>query len=250
MAIDLLKKKIGIVLEKRKLPRITCEVKFALDISGSMQGLYNNGTVQKLTDRLLAIATQFDDDGEMPVWTFTNSFDEAPSVNESMHEGYINKHIINNSNIYKWGGTSYAPVMNDIINQSFTEQVKVTSTVEEKPGFFGKLFGAKPKVTEIESVSFENRQPKFPVFVPFVTDGENDDHEQTERLIKQCADKNIYWMMVGIGRESFTWLKRIADKYPNVGFVKIAALDKISDEDFFVELLNEEFCTWAKKFAK
>ena len=46
MAIDLLKRKVGIVLEKRKLPQVTCEVKFALDISGSMQSLYDNGTVQ------------------------------------------------------------------------------------------------------------------------------------------------------------------------------------------------------------
>ena len=87
MAIDLLKRKVGIVLEKRQLPQVTCEVKFALDISGSMQSLYDNGTVQALTDRLLAVASRFDDNGEMEVWTFTNGFSEAPLVTESMHEG-------------------------------------------------------------------------------------------------------------------------------------------------------------------
>ena len=250
MAIDLLKKKVGIVLEKRKLPQVTCEVKFALDISGSMQGLYNDGTVQALTDRLLAVASRFDDNGEMEVWTFTNSFDEAPVVTESMHEGYIDKHILRNSSIYKWGGTSYAPVMKDIIKQSFTEEVKVIAKSEEKPGFLGKLFGAKPKVIETETFSIEDRQPKFPIFVPFVTDGDNSDHVETERLIQQCADKNIYWLMVGIGRESFSWLSTIADRYPNVGFVKIDELEKISDEDFYMKLLNEEFCNWVKKFAK
>jgi hypothetical protein len=56
--------------------------------------------------------------------------------------------------------------------------------------------------------------------------------------------------MVGIGSESFTWLNKIADKYPNVGFVKIDELDRISDEDFYMKLLNEEFCEWVKKFAK
>ena len=250
MAIDLLKKKVGIVLEKRKLPQVTCEVKFALDISGSMQSLYENGTVQNLTDRLLAVASRFDDNGEMEVWTFTNDFDEAPVVTESMHEGYIDKHILRNSSIYKWGGTSYAPVMGDIVKQSFTEEVKVVAKSEEKPGFLGKLFGAKAKVVETETFSVEDRQPKFPIFVPFVTDGDNSDHAETERLIKECANKNIYWMMVGIGRESFTWLNKIADKYPNVGFVKIDELDRISDEDFYMKLLNEEFCDWVKKFAK
>jgi len=234
MAIDLLKKKVGIVLEKRKLPQVTCEVKFALDISGSMQRLYENGTVQNLTDRLLAVASRFDDNGEMEVWTFTSDFDSAPTVTESMHEGYIDKHILRNDSIYKWGGTSYAPVMIDIINQSFTEE-KVTKTqIEEKPGFLGKLFGAKPTVSVVESVEITNRNPKFPIFVPFVTDGDNSDHDQTERVIRECADKNIYWMMVGIGRESFSWLKKMADKYPNVGFVKIDELEKISDEDFYI----------------
>lgn len=250
MAIDLLKKKVGIVLEKRKLPQVTCEVKFALDISGSMQSLYENGTVQNLTDRLLAVASRFDDNGEMEVWTFTNDFDEAPVVTESMHEGYIDKHILRNSSIYKWGGTSYAPVMGDIVKQSFTEEVKVVAKSEEKPGFLGKLFGAKAKVVETETFSVEDRQPKFPIFVPFVTDGDNSDHAETERLIKECANKNIYWMMVGIGRESFTWLKKIADKYDNVGFIKIENLEKVSDEDFYMQLLNEEFCNWVKKFAK
>lgn len=250
MAIDLLKKKVGIVLEKRKLPQVTCEVKFALDISGSMQRMYNDGTVQKLTDRLLAVASRFDDNGEMEVWTFTNGFDEAPVVTESMHEGYINKHILNNSSINKWGCTSYAPVMQDIIEKSFTEKVSKTVTNEEKPGFFGKLFGAKPTITTSEVFSVGDRNPKFPIFVPFVTDGDNSDHSETERLIKECANKNIYWLMVGIGSESFTWLNKIADKYPNVGFVKIDELDRISDEDFYMKLLNEEFCDWVKKFAK
>ena len=250
MAIDLLKRKVGIVLEKRKLPHVVCEVKFALDISGSMQSLYNNGTVQQLTDRLLAVASKFDDNGEMEVWTFTNGFSEAPTINESMHEGYVNKQIINNRDIAKWGGTSYAPVMTDIIEKSFTEEKKTVTKVEEKPGFFGKLFGAKPNVTETVSVELANKETKYPVFVPFITDGENDDKNQTERLIKETAGKNIYWLMVGIGSERFRWLQEIADKYPNVGFMKVDNLEKISDEDFYLQLLNEEFCNWVKKFAK
>ena len=249
MGIDLLKKKVGIVLEKRKLPKVVCEVKFALDISGSMQGLYKNGTVQQLTDRLLAIASKFDDNGEMEVWTFTTGFSEAPVVTEDLHEGYISKCILNNGNITKWGGTCYSPVMIDIINQSFTEEKKVVSTVETKPGFLGKLFGAKPTVTTVESLSIENRNPKFPIFVPFVTDGDNSDHEETERVIKECANKNIYWMMVGIGNESFHWLEKISKKYPNVGFEKFDDLASTSDEDFYLKLLNEEFCNWVKKFA-
>lgn len=248
MAIDLLKKKVGIVLEKRKLPHVVCEVKFALDISGSMQGLYRGGVVQQLTDRLLAVASKFDDNGEMEVWTFTNDFDSAPTINESMHEGYVNRHILQNDEIYKWGGTSYAPVMKDILNQSFSTVVETKADVVTTPGFFGRLFGKKETVDQIVERDVVAKDAKYPVFVPFITDGENDDKAATERLIKENANKNIYWMMVGIGSERFAWLSEIANKYPNVGFLKIDDLSKISDEDFYLQLLNEEFCTWVKKF--
>lgn len=185
----------------------------------------------------------------MEVWTFTTGFSAAPTINESMHEGYINKHILKNNDISKWGGTSYSPVMGDIIDQSFTEEKKSVTKVEEKPGFFGKMFGAKPNVTENVAVERVAKVSKFPVFVPFITDGENDDKAATERLIKESAGKNVYWLMVGIGSERFKWLQEMADKYPNVGFMKVDNLERISDEDFYLQLLNEEFCDWVKKFA-
>lgn len=258
--INLLKEKVGIVLKKRALPHIVCEVKFALDISGSMSRLYDNGTVQNLTDRLLAIASKFDDNGEMEVWTFTNSFDSAPTITESMHEGYVNKHIINNDEIYKWGGTSYSPVMRDILNQSFfTEQVveaqpAPVSAPAKASGFFGKvsgLFGKSEPVVRRsapETILIQ-KDTKYPVFVPFVTDGDTNDYRETEELIKESAKYNIYWMMIGIGTERFKFLQEMADKYGNVGFLKINNLESISDDDFYMELLNEEFCGWVKKFA-
>lgn len=46
MAIDINKRveTVGIVLEKRKMNNIPCQVKLAIDKSGSMQNLYENGT--------------------------------------------------------------------------------------------------------------------------------------------------------------------------------------------------------------
>lgn len=249
MSIDLLKKKVGIILEKRKLPHVVCEVKFALDISGSMENLYNNGTVQQLTDRLLAVASKFDDNGEMEVWTFTTGFSAAPTINENMHEGYVDKHILKNGNIRKWGGTSYEPVMADIIKQSFLIEHPVVTTTKEKPGFLNRLFGAKPKINENVSIEVSEKKVEHPIFVPFITDGENDDKKQTEQLVKQYAKKNIYWLMIGIGHERFHWLQKLADENENVGFMKIDDIEKISDEDFYLQLLNDEFCNWVKKFA-
>jgi hypothetical protein len=250
MGIDLLKKKVGIVLEKRKLSKVICEVKFALDISGSMQSLYQNGTVQNLTDRLLAIASQFDDNGQMEVWTFSSGFDQAPTIDENMHENYIQNHILRNNSIEKWGGTNYAPVMQDILNDSFGGNFLTEAIATIKvPSFIGKLFGKKDEVVNsTKTVVAYTKSSKYPIFVPFITDGENYDTGETERLIQNCLDRNIYWMMVGIGGAQFSWLKQMANKYPNVGFMSVNDLSRISDEDFFEQMLNTEFCDWVKKF--
>ena len=253
MAIDLLKKKVGIVLEKRKLPKITSEVKFALDISGSMQGLYNNGTVQRLVDRCLAVATQFDDDGSMEAWTFTGSFDRLDPITEAQHEGYVDKRILRNGSIEKWGGTAYAPVCRDILQDTFTREeiVRTREIVEEKAGFLGKLFGKKDSTREVihESKTFVTADTEHPALVIFITDGECGDAADAERVMIESQKHNIYWLMIGIGRDNFRVLRQLADKYPNVGFEKFDDVEHISDEDFYLKLLNQEFCDWAKKHA-
>lgn len=253
MAIDLLKKKVGIVLEKRKLPKITSEVKFALDISGSMEGLYKNGTVQRLVDRCLAVATQFDDDGNMEAWTFTNGFDRLQDITEAQHDGYVNKRILNNSSISKWGGTSYAPVCRDILQNTFTREeiVRTSEIVEEKAGFLGKLFGKKDTAKEVfhESRQLVSADTEHPALVIFITDGECGDARDAERVIIESQKNNIYWLMIGIGRDNFRVLRELGDKYPNVGFEKFDDIEGISDEDFYMKLLNQEFCDWAKQHA-
>ena len=60
--VSLLKKKVRIVLEKKQIQHVTAKVGLVLDISGSMRKLYNDGTVQKVVERILAVASQFDDD--------------------------------------------------------------------------------------------------------------------------------------------------------------------------------------------
>ncbi len=253
MAIDLLKKKVGIVLEKRKLPKITSEVKFALDISGSMEGLYRNGTVQRLVDRCLAVATQFDDDGNMEAWTFTGGFDRLQDITEAHHDGYVDKHILRNGSIGKWGGTAYAPVCRDILKETFTREeiVNTRQVVEEKAGFLGKLFGKKDTAVEVVNTSRQlvNVDTEHPALVIFITDGETSDARETEQVIIESQKNNIYWLMLGIGRENFSTLKRLGDKYPNVGFEKFDDIEGISDEDFYMKLLNQEFCDWAKQHA-
>ncbi len=65
--IDLQKKSVKIVLEKKQLTKVTARIGLVLDITGSMRQLYKNGTVQNVVERILAVADQFDDNGLLDV---------------------------------------------------------------------------------------------------------------------------------------------------------------------------------------
>lgn len=59
--IDLQKKSVKIVLEKKQLTKVMARVGLVLDITGLMRTLYKNGTVQHVVERNLAVAYQFDE---------------------------------------------------------------------------------------------------------------------------------------------------------------------------------------------
>lgn len=244
MAIDLLKKKVGIVLAKRKLEKVVCEVKAAFDISGSMERMYQNGTVQNLTDRLLAVATKFDDNGELEAWTFSSSFNRAPLIVEAIHEGYVKDQILNNPEIDKWGGTYYAPMMDDIISQYTVEETEVETVVETKAPLWKRMLGQKTISTVETSVVHAPKEAEHPAFVIIQTDGENADPNETEAIFKRQGDKKIFWQFICVGNSSFHWVERMSQKYPNVGFQKFKSLENASDEEFYEKLIDEKFTKW------
>lgn len=57
-------------LEKKNLLGVTARVALVLDASGSMDGQYRRGDVQKVVNRLMPLAIHFDDDGSFECWAF------------------------------------------------------------------------------------------------------------------------------------------------------------------------------------
>jgi hypothetical protein len=250
MALIDLKKKVGIVLEKRKVSsNIMAQVGVAFDITGSMKGLYNTGVVQALAERLLAVALRFDDNGNLDAWSFCEGSNELPGVTEKNYTNYVSESLVNNRSIEKWGGTNFSPVLNQINGFYFGSTEKRTKAVEvETKGMFG-FFKKKEVsyVSEVVTVDGQN-DGKLPVYLMFVTDGDNFDATAANLVIESMKDKNIYLEFVGIGTDAkFDFCKRAADKYANVGFVHFKDIVKTSDETLYEELLNEEFCAWLKK---
>lgn len=236
--IDLEKReqKVGIILEKRNILKAPIvRVGMACDISGSTQPLYKDGHIQETVDRLLAIAGKFDDNGEMDMWSFTEDYDALEVATKDDYGSYVEKHILHNNSITKWGGTHYGPVMNAAVDFYFRGHV------EHKGGFLG--FGAKDVVVEAENTH-------IPALVLFITDGANGDHAAAAKILRDAQKYPLYWSMVGVGDpKEFGFLQQMADELPNVGFINMSSL-KVSDDEIYEQLISEEFCTWVKNLKK
>ncbi len=229
MAINLQKRAeaVGIVLAKRNIIKApTVRVGLALDISGSTKEMYKKGIIQETVDRLLAIAMKFDDNGEIDMWSFTDGFDRLETASAAHYGNYVSRHILENPSIAKWGSTSYAPVIRDMVRYYYG--------VGDVLALVGRLFGAKP-----------GGAPQ-PCMILFITDGANSDHAATEEILRTCEKRNVYFQMVGVGApHEFGFIKKVASALPNVGFVNFASLD-VADEVIYESLISEEFCSWVK----
>ena len=174
-----LKKKAGIG------SRSQAQVVLALDFSGSMSTLYNNGTVQKTVERILPFGLAFDDNGEVDTYLFENRYNKVKqSVTLENAEYYVNDKILGK---YEMGGTNYAPVLNAIYDDFKTSKS-------------GGLFGLGGTEQPME----------YPVYIIFITDGDNFDKPETENVIKKMSEKGFFIQFIGIGNAGFGFLEKDA----------------------------------------
>lgn len=203
----------SLCLEKKELSNLTSRVAVVMDYSGSMEHSYKIGKVQRILERILPLALKFDDNGELETWIFSTKFHRLENITLDNYFGYIdNENILRK---YSMGGTSFSPVMSDVIQKY---------TVEEPAN--------------------------IPTYVIFITDGENSDRESTTDLIIKNCTKPIFWQFVGIDSRSFKYLEGLDEmegrEIDNVNFFKLDDILSISDEDLYRKLLNE-YPSWLKE---
>lgn len=181
-------------------------VALAMDYSGSMSNLFANGSVQDVITRLLPIALKFDDNGELESWLFSNGKERLDAVTINNYKNYVKK-VMMKANM-NMGGTNYAPVLNDI--------VKYYKDVEPS---------------------------EIPAFVIFITDGENWDTNETNKIVKELSKYNMFIQFIGIGDEDFRYLKSLDDmkgrKYDNTGFTAVRDMNRMTDEELYTEILRQ-----------
>ncbi|WP_411955968.1 vWA domain-containing protein [Clostridium estertheticum] len=218
--ISLLKKKVEIVLEKKKLIGVVARVALVIDISRSMFSCYKEGKVQKVIDRIAAVAAKFDDDGTLDMWIFDHRFRRLPSVNENNYENYINREILD----------------------------------KHKQGLFdGKIFGANdepPVMKDVIKYYIVENKSKYPAFIVFISDGGIHKNKEIKQIMIESSKCPLFWQFIGIGNANYGILEKL-DIMPgrvvdNANFFSLDDVDKISDEELYNKLLNE-FPMWLKE---
>lgn len=199
--------------QKIDMTKHTARVAVAMDYSGSMSNLFNNGSVQDTITRLLPIALRFDDNGELECWLFSNDQRRLEAVTIKNYKNYV-RDVMKKSGMYM-GGTNYAPVLRGIV-------------------YYYK---------DIEPST-------IPAFIIFITDGDNWDKDETNEIIRELSKYNIFIQFVGIGNERFDYLKSLDDmkgrKNDNTGFIAVKDMCKMTDEELYTELLRQ-YKDWLNK---
>lgn len=204
--------------------RAQAQVVLAIDYSGSMSSLYSNGTVQDTVERILSFGLAFDDNGEVDVYRFedgSKKIQEPVTLNNL--DGYVNSKIHTGG----MGGTKYAPVLN-AIQSDFK--------AKKSGGFLGMGGTEQPM--------------DYPVYVIFVTDGDNSDRTDTERVIREMSQKGYFIQFIGIGNSRFDFLDRLDNldgrKVDNANFFKVSDIKSMSDDSLYRGLMTE-YPEWYKQ---
>lgn len=196
--------------KKIDMSKHVARVAMVLDYSGSMDYDYSSGRVQETIDRLLPISLKFDDNGELESWIFSDNKKRLKAVTINNYEKYV-KNVIDRSGM-RMGGTYYAPVLEEVVHY------------------------------------YKDVEPSYiPAFIIFITDGDNFDHDETNRIVRELSNYNIFVQFVGIGGNDFSYLESLDDlkgrKHDNTGFIAVEDMNRMNDQELYTELLRQ-YVAW------
>ncbi|MCM1132853.1 MAG: VWA domain-containing protein [Ruminococcus flavefaciens] len=209
-----LAKPLTVELKKRNLMDVIARVALVMDISGSMSARYSNGTVQEIVNKILPLAVQFDDDGELDFWYYGSKPMRMNSVN------------LNNYNIAV--PKNWNQLMRDL-------------------GY------GNNEVAVMKQVCDEYYNTTIPAYVIFVTDGGVGGAEQIKKVLRESSKKPIFWQFVGVGGSRYGVLEQfdtMGGRYvDNANFFALDDFKTVPDSELYSRLLNE-FPQWLKEIKQ
>lgn len=203
-------KPLKVELEKRNLLDVTARVALVMDISGSMMNSYEDGTVQEIVNKILPLAVQFDNDGELDFWYFGDRCERRPSVNMRNYEQAV-------------------PV--------------------DWRQLQSRVGGSNNEPAVMQEIIAEYESSRLPAYVVFVTDGGIYKTAQIKRLLIDASYLPIFWQFVGVRGSGYGLLEELDNmegRYvDNANFFALDDFKTVPNPELYSRLLNE-FPAWLK----
>lgn len=182
------------------------KVACVMDKSGSLSKQYRNGTIHEILLKIMPVALQFDDNGELDFWAFSNDFARISGMTLSNFDNYVEDVI--QREYPKYGGTDFSPVLVDIYKKYCIEEPS-----------------------------------SLPVYIIFITDGDNDDKKETTTIIQELAKHNIFIKFIGTGSNTnFEYLKgleNIPKEVDNTDFFSAESIVAMNDDTLYENILRK-----------
>lgn len=247
--IDLTKKSL-VQLEKKNLLNVQARVALVLDASGSMNWQYKNGDVQKVVDRLMPLAINFDDDGSFECWAFAQHTQQLDDVTLQNVNGYINATQRGWQN-WQVGSRINAeiPAIQAVIQ--FYTGMAIQPSASTGGGLLSRLLGNAPNPAQTPTPPSIPKLTgsQLPIYVLFISDGGVGSSSQMQKILTEAAHLPIFWQFVGIGGSNYGVLEKLDDMtgrvVDNCNFFALDTIKSVSDEKLY-KLLLEEFPDWLK----
>lgn len=202
-------KKAKVSLDKHGIGDVKAAVYLVLDHSFSMKPYYRSGDVQKLTERILGLSANLDDDGSVPVVLFADRAEDFVEVGVDNYQGVATR-LANGA---EWGTTNYVAAVNAVMDH------------------YGKS-GAKD-----------------PALIVFQTDGNPNDRGDTTAAIRATADQNVFFAFVSFGRQVSYLDDLDNPQNPsddNVSHFNAADPSRVTDEQLY-DGITSEFASWINR---
>lgn len=232
-----LAKKANESISKKGFEAHQAQVALVMDISGSMSGMFKDGTVQEIIGRIMALGINFDDNAAIDIFAFG---EHSHNLGELTPKDFDNAAdwILRRAPFE--GNTKYANPMVEIAQHYGFVKTESTS------GFLG--FGKKT-----QEVWQYNSQFEHPIYVLFVTDGTNNDEQATREILIKLSNFPVFFQFVGIGNASFKFLEELDNisgrNLDNANFFAVKDPIKMSPELMFDNMMNE-YPDWVKEVKK
>lgn len=184
-------------------------VYLVLDHSGSMDPYYRNGDVQRITEQIIALSAEIDDDGELPVFYFASGASKPVIAKIGDHAGWVDR----THKKVAWGGTDYVSAMDAVAR------------------YHAKHGGGQPGL------------------VVFQTDGSPDNRTATEAKLIELSGEDLFFAFVGYGPKAYVQFLFDLDEIggrvrDNASAFHAAEPQRTLDSDLYDGILKEFTSEW------